>query len=559
MSTKEENSFQDSIDLSIIASIHNEKLNLPSLTSRIVEVLRNYPHVQDWELIMVDDASTDGSWEVMEEIQKQFPEYVRLKQHPERLGQKGCFMTGFENARGWLSILMDADLQVLPEELPLVIDKAILEGNEIVCTYNDPRRGGKTRGMVSRIGNVFMKTLFKSPVQDAGANFMGIQTRFVRGVKLTHNDQRYLLPISMRRGLKKISEVGVIFGLRGYGKSKYNKWKKTFQGFPEMLVLKSRLLTGVYDQPPVSGETREEKRLRLAPRLVEAVALTKLLNPEVDSHRQTLEITQNNNARTWMIEEDDQVGAFASWITLPWESEVLQRESGAFKTWWSRGGHMDQQISLVRAFGACLKDCKEQGVRFVSMRLPEDDRTALHAAESVGFKVLESYLTFKKPIVNQQIIDDRIRIARSEEMEAVAELAGRAFRYNRFMSDSLIPDKYARHSRSEWVRNGFKGRAEAIYVAEEEGQLAGFLLLKSKTNNDGEKTGIIDLIAVDQDYAGKGLGLGLATACFKHYEKDADFIEVGTQAKNLPAVNLYIKIGFRIVKSELTLHYHDIK
>ena len=150
---------------------------------------------------MVDDASTDGSWEVMQRIQDQFPHYIILRQHAERRGQKGCFMTGFENARGTFSILMDADLQILPEELPRVLDKAFLQEAEIVCTYNDPERGGKNRGMVSAIGNIFMQVLFSSPVRDAGANFMLIKTRYIRGVKLLANDQRYLLPISMRTWL----------------------------------------------------------------------------------------------------------------------------------------------------------------------------------------------------------------------------------------------------------------------------------------------------------------------------------------------------------------------
>jgi ribosomal protein S18 acetylase RimI-like enzyme len=217
---------------------------------------------------------------------------------------------------------------------------------------------------------------------------------------------------------------------------------------------------------------------------------------------------------------------------------------------------MDQQFSLVRVFGACLKDCRDQGIRFLSLRLPEDERTALHAAESVGFKVLESYLSFTRSMENAPPEDGRIRVARPDEMEPVADLASRAFRYNRFMSDSLIPDRLARHSRSEWVRNSFKGRAEAIYVAEDDGELAGFLLLRSKNNNQGKKVGVIDLIAVDSHHAGKGLGIGLVSAAIHHYNQEADYIEVGTQAKNIPAANLYIKSGFRITKSEFTLHHH---
>jgi ribosomal protein S18 acetylase RimI-like enzyme len=553
---KDEVGDQEPVDLSIIASIHNERLNLPSLVARIVEVMRHYPHVRGWELIMVDDASTDGSWPVMGEIRKAYPQYVRLAQHPGRLGQKGCFMTGFEMARGWLSVLMDADLQVLPEELPIVLDKAILEGSEIVCTYNDPKRGGKTRGIVSRIGNVFMKLLFRSPVIDAGANFMGIQTRFVCGVDLVRNDQRYLLPISMRRGLTKVGEVGVIFSVRGYGKSKYSKYKKALQGVPEMLMLKMRLLSGFYDSPPVAGESREERRQRMVPRLADAAALSTLLDREIDSHRLALDIVQKGDARAWVIMDEDRLEAFAEWVPLPWESEVLQRESGAFKVWWAVGGIIDQQISLVRVFGACLNDCEKQGVRFLSMRLPEGDQTALHAAESVGFKVVESYLTFTRPMEDLPPVDARVRLAHPDEMEPVAELAGRAFRYNRFMSDSLIPDRLARNSRSEWVRNSFKGRAEAIYVAEDGGRLAGFLLLRSKVDGQGTKAGVIDLIAVDSDHAGKGLGMALVSAAVHYYNHQADYLEVGTQAKNIPAINLYIKSGFRIAKSEFTLHHH---
>jgi dTDP-4-amino-4,6-dideoxy-D-galactose acyltransferase len=409
---------------------------------------------------------------------------------------------------------------------------------------------------VSRIGNIFMKLLFRSPVVDAGANFMGIQTRYVRGVDLIQNDQRYLLPISMRRGLTRVGEVGVIFGVRGYGQSKYSKYKKAFQGVPEMLMLKVRLLSGFYDKPPVVGETREERRQRMVPQLADPAALSTLLDEGMDSHRQALDLAQKGGGRTWVIVDGERLEAFAAWVPLPWESEVLQRESGAFKVWWSSGGDIDRQISLVRVFGACLKDCRDRGVRFLSLRLPEDDRTALHAAESVGFKVLESYLTFTRPMEDALPLDARVRIARPDEVEPVAELAGRAFRYNRFLSDSLIPDRLARLSRSEWVRNSFKGRAEAIYVAEDEGRLAGFLLLKSKVDNRGARAGVIDLIAVDSEHAGKGLGMALVSAAVHHYNDAADYLEVGTQAKNIPAVNLYIKSGFKIAKSEFTLHHH---
>lgn len=240
-------------DVSIILPIHNEALNLEPLVERIVTVMQKYPHVSAWEAIMVDDASTDDSWSIMQGLYARFTDYIVLARHDQRRGQKGCQMSGFNLASGRFSILMDADLQVFPEEIPLLLDKLLLNHYEMVCTYNDPKRGGKHRGWVSAIGNLFMKVLFNSPVRDAGSNFMGVETRYLKGVQLVANDQRYLLPIARRRGLRRITEVGCIFGVRGYGQSKYKKWKKMLNGFPEMLQLKRRIDSGFYDVPPLES------------------------------------------------------------------------------------------------------------------------------------------------------------------------------------------------------------------------------------------------------------------------------------------------------------------
>jgi glycosyltransferase involved in cell wall biosynthesis len=244
------------LDLSIICSIHNEEGNIPELVERLHKTLSNFDKLNGWEAILIDDASHDNSWaEIQAEAQK-YPDQIIPLQHSGRRGQKGCFMTGFANARGWISVTMDADLQVLPEELPNVLTP-MLEGDyQMVCTFNDPKRDDYhkkryDRSLVSRIGNIFMRLLFASPVLDAGGNFLALETRYIKGVNLIINDQRYLLPISMRRGLTRITEVGCEFAPRKRGKSKYNLWKKALLGIPEMFQLKYRLLTGVYDTPPL--------------------------------------------------------------------------------------------------------------------------------------------------------------------------------------------------------------------------------------------------------------------------------------------------------------------
>ena len=137
-------------------------------------------------------------------------------------------------------------------------------------------------------------------------------------------------------------------------------------------------------------------------------------------------------------------------------------------------------------------------------------------------------------------------------METVAAIAHRAFESFRLWVDPQIPESRARHSRREWVRNGFKGRAEAIYVAESENHLIGFALLRSKAGT--EKIGEIELIAVDPAFHGRGIGKALVAEAIRYYQGKTAEIQVGTQAKNLRAIGLYTRMGFSVVRSELSFH-----
>ena len=102
---------------------------------------------------------------------------------------------------------------------------------------------------------------------------------------------------------------------------------------------------------------------------------------------------------------------------------------------------------------------------------------------------------------------------------------------------------------------GEKGRAEAIYVAESDNRIVGFALLRSKV--DIEKIGEIELIAVDPAFQGRGIGKGLVAKAIRHYQGKTSEIQVGTQAKNLRAIGLYTRMGFSVIRSELSFHRHS--
>ena len=275
--------------------------------------------------------------------------------------------------------------------------------------------------------------------------------------------------------------------------------------------------------------------------------------------RSALTFGDDPTARVWSMRRVDRLQALACWRFLPWDSEVLGCPSGSVGGLWAEGDYAEQCYRLETVLKSCIADAEAHGVHFLSTRLPEGAIAPLHAVEGVGFRIIESFLTFSRKTTGEIPFegesDVQIRLAQPDEMETVASIAYRAFQSFRLRVDPQIPESRARHSRREWVRNGFKGRAEAIYVVEIENRLVGFALLRSKT--DTEKAGEIELIAVEPRFHGKGIGKALVARAIQHYQGKTSVIQVGTQAKNLQAIQLYIRMGFSIIRSELSFHRHS--
>ena len=280
-------------------------------------------------------------------------------------------------------------------------------------------------------------------------------------------------------------------------------------------------------------------------------------NPE--ALRSAFDYAVDLDTRAWWLRHENRLQAAAGWRSLPWDSQVLGCPSGSVGGLWAEGDYVEQCHRLETVLKACIADAEDHGVRFLSARLPEDGLASLHAVETVGFRIIESFLTFGRKTDDEIPVngapDCHIRLAQPDEMETVASIGYRAFQSFRLRVDPQIPESRARHSRREWVRNGFKGRAEAIYVAESENRLVGFALLRSKAGT--EKVGEIELIAVDPAFHGRGIGKELVAEAIRHYQGKTSKIQVGTQAKNLRAIGLYARMGFSVVRSELSFHRHS--
>jgi len=233
------------VKYSIILPIHNEAGNIPELITRLRATMDAYAGRDNWEAIAVDDLSTDGSLAVLHQEVEQCPS-LRVVHHTVNRGQTGGFETGFRHARGDIVVTMDADLQVLPEDVPLLLDK-MSSGYDLVNAIRKKRQHETLIRFSSRLYNLLMRLFFQSPVIDAASNFTATRTAYVRGLRLIENDHRYIIPIVRRRGARRIAEVRVRHEARKHGRSKYGL-SKAVSGTPELLRAWRRLRNGFYDR-----------------------------------------------------------------------------------------------------------------------------------------------------------------------------------------------------------------------------------------------------------------------------------------------------------------------
>jgi len=230
--------------ISVISPVHNEEDVVEELITRVKNVMnKNYKN--DWEFILVDDLSTDNSAYTIKRLAKKHRNVKYLKLE-KKGGQTGCFKAGFDYARGRFIITMDADLQVLPEDIPLFINK-MDKGYDVVNGIREHRQHFFKLRLASRIYNLLMLLFFNCPVLDAASNFTAFKKRFVTGLDLTDNDHRYIIPIVVRRGARKIGEVVVQHKERKAGKTKYKTLHKYIKGGPEIMTAWLRLKSGRYD------------------------------------------------------------------------------------------------------------------------------------------------------------------------------------------------------------------------------------------------------------------------------------------------------------------------
>ena len=221
------------MDLSIVISAYNEAESLPELFQRVSEVLS--AEVTDYEIIVIDDGSTDGTWKILEESSAKYP--IKAISFRRNYGKSAALFCGFEMAQGDLVATMDADLQDSPEELPEMIKMMREGGYDIVSGWKKKRYDSKlTKNIPSKIYNATARRVTGIKLHDMNCGLKIYRNEVIKSIEVYGDMHRYIPYLAKGAGFSNITEKVVRHAPRKYGKSKFGA-SRFVNGFLDLLTL----------------------------------------------------------------------------------------------------------------------------------------------------------------------------------------------------------------------------------------------------------------------------------------------------------------------------------
>ena len=211
------------IDLSLIIPVYNEADNVAELYRELVAAMEKPG--RSYEIIFVDDGSSDGSWPVLTQIQKG-DDRVRIIRLRRNFGQTAALTAGFDHARGEIIISLDADLQNDPADIPRLIQK-IEEGFDLVSGWRRNRKDRLfSRRVPSAVANWLISRITHVRLHDYGCTLKAFRREVIKNIKLYGELHRFIPAIASHMGVA-IAEVQVNHRPRRHGKSKYSIFRFT--------------------------------------------------------------------------------------------------------------------------------------------------------------------------------------------------------------------------------------------------------------------------------------------------------------------------------------------
>lgn len=225
------------MDLSIIISLYNEEESLPELVEWITRALHQSP-LKDkaYEIIMVNDGSTDRSWSVIEELSKS-DSHIRAISFRKNYGKSAALFCGFQAAEGEVVVTMDADLQDNPEEIPQLYKMIKEEGYDLVSGWKQKRKDNPlTKNLPSKLYNFTARKVTGVKLHDMNCGLKAYRSDVVKSIEVYGDMHRYIPYIAKNAGFTNIGELPVRHQKRKFGKSKFGM-DRFFNGVLDLMTI----------------------------------------------------------------------------------------------------------------------------------------------------------------------------------------------------------------------------------------------------------------------------------------------------------------------------------
>ena len=222
------------MDLSIIIPFYNEAESLPELVKWIHEVLSK--EGLSYEILMIDDGSTDASWEAVRTLSAEYPE-IRGLSFRRNYGKSAALYEGFAMAEGDVVFTMDADLQDSPEEIPEMYRMIVEDGYDLVSGWKKHRKDNAlTKNLPSKLYNWTARKVTGVKLHDMNCGLKAYRKAVVKDIEVYGEMHRYIPYLAKNEGYTKIGEKPVHHQKRKYGKSKFGI-ERFFNGLLDLMSL----------------------------------------------------------------------------------------------------------------------------------------------------------------------------------------------------------------------------------------------------------------------------------------------------------------------------------
>ncbi len=217
-------------DISVVVPVFNEQDNIPPLLAEIRAALDPLP--QAWEVVFVDDGSSDASLDTLRGLAQDNPELVFLS-FAENRGQSAAFCAGFDAARAPLIVTMDGDLQNDPADIPALLER-LGQGADMVIGFRAKRKDTFTKRISSKVANKVRRWFTKDGVRDTGCSLKLMRRDLLMTLPRFRNMHRFLPALMQAQGAK-VAETPVNHRPRHQGVSKYGTWDRLKAGIWDLI------------------------------------------------------------------------------------------------------------------------------------------------------------------------------------------------------------------------------------------------------------------------------------------------------------------------------------